>query len=60
MLCAVLIMGQYRFSVYAHWQIGLMVKFDEYSLDISLPFMTMHIAISKHAKGVEIFGKYFG
>jgi len=53
-------MGQYRFSVYAHWQIGLMVKLDDYSLDISLPFMTMHIAISKHAKGVEIFGKYFG
>ena len=53
-------MGQYRFSVYAHLQIGLMVKLDEYSLDISLPFITMHIAIAKYAKGFEIFGKYFG
>ena len=50
-------MGQYRFSVYAHWQLGLMVKLDEYSLDISLPFITIHIAITKHAKGVYIFGK---
>lgn len=53
-------MGQYRFSVYANWQIGLMVKIDEYSLDISLPFITMQIAITKYAKGIEIFGKYFG
>ena len=53
-------MGQYRFSIYAHWQVGLMVKLDEYSLDISLPFVTIHIAISKDAKGVEIFGKYLG
>ena len=37
-----------------------MVKLDEYSLDISLPFITMHIAIAKYAKGFEIFGKYFG
>lgn len=44
-------MGQYRFSIYAHWQIGLMVKLDKYSIDISLPFITMHIAINKHAKG---------
>jgi hypothetical protein len=53
-------MGQYRFSIYAHWQIGLNFKIDEYSLDISMPFITMYIATSKHAKGVELFGKYIG
>jgi hypothetical protein len=53
-------MGQYRFSIYAHWQIGLMIKIDEYSVDINLPFVTMHIAISKHAKGIELFGRYIG
>jgi len=52
-------MGQYRFSIYANWQMGLMVKLDKYSLDISLPFITICMAVSKYAKGVEIFGKQF-
>lgn len=52
-------MGQNRFTITAHWQVGLMIKVDEYSIDINLPFITMYIAISKHAKGVELFGKYF-
>jgi hypothetical protein len=50
-------MGQYRFSIYAHWQIGLMIKVDDYSIDISLPFITMHFAISKYAKGVCFFNR---
>jgi hypothetical protein len=50
-------MGQYRFSIYAHWQIGFLIKIDEYSLDINLPFISMHIALTKYAKGIEIFGK---
>ena len=29
------------------------------SLDISLPFITMHIGLLKHAKGIYIFGKEF-
>lgn len=37
-----------------------MIKLDEYSLDIHLPFMTMYIAVTKEAKGVEVFGKYIG
>ena len=48
-------MGQYRFSIYAHWQIGLMIKLDEHSVDISLPFITMHIATTKDARGVNLF-----
>jgi hypothetical protein len=51
-------MEQYRFSIYAHWQIGFIIAIDKYSIDILLPFITMHIAISKHAKGVEIFNWY--
>lgn len=45
--------------MYAHWQIGLMIKSDSYSIDISLPFITMHIGLLKHAKGIYIFGKEF-
>jgi hypothetical protein len=52
-------MGQFRFSIYAHWQLGLMIKGDSYSIDISLPFVTIHIGLLSHAKGVDIFGKYF-
>lgn len=46
-------MGQYRFSIYTHWQIGLLIKIDEYSIDVNLPFVTMHFALSKHAKGTN-------
>lgn len=53
-------MGQLRFSMYAHWQIGAMIKVDEYSIDVQLPFITMHFAVTKHAKGIELFGKYIG
>lgn len=52
-------MGQYRFSMYVHWQLGLMIRADRYSIDIELPFITMHIGLLSHAKGVDIFGKEF-
>jgi len=48
-------MGQYRFSIYAHWQIGLMVKIDSYSIDLSFIFFTIHFAITKEAKGYNLF-----
>lgn len=51
-------MGQYRFSIYAHWQLGLLIKVDSYSIDVSILFVTMHIALLKHARGVEIFNWY--
>ena len=53
-------MGQLRFSMYAHWQIGAMIKVDEYSIDVQIPFITMHFALTKYAKGIELFGKYIG
>jgi hypothetical protein len=50
-------MGEYRFSVYAKWQLGLSISFDG-QVVLGLPFMDIRLAISKNAKGVEIFGLY--
>lgn len=50
-------MGEYRFSVYAKWQLGLSISFDG-QIVLRLPFMDVRFAISKQAKGVEIFGWY--
>lgn len=47
-------MGEYRFSVYARWQLGLSIKFDGQIL-LSLPFIDVRFAISKYAKGIKIF-----
>jgi len=52
-------MGQFRFSIYFHWQIGLMIGVDDYSLDVHLPFITMRLGRLKHARGVDFFGKEF-
>ena len=51
-------MKENRFSVYAKWQIGLSISFDG-QIVIGLPFLNLHFAISKEAKGIEIFGKYY-
>ena len=51
-------MGEYRFSVYAKWQIGFSIKFDG-QIVLSIPFMYIRLAISKNAKGIEIFNKEF-
>lgn len=51
-------MGEYRFSVYAKWQLGVSVAFDG-QIILGLPFMNIHFAISKHARGVEIFGRRY-
>jgi len=51
-------MGEYRFSVYAKWQIGFSIKFDG-QIVLSIPFVDIRLAISKHAKGIEIFNKEF-
>jgi hypothetical protein len=51
-------MGEYRFSVYTKWQIGFSIKFDG-QIVLSIPFMDIRLAISKNAKGIEIFNKEF-
>ena len=50
-------MGEYRFSVYAKWQLGFSIAYDR-QIILALPFMDVHFSISKDAKGVEIFGWY--
>jgi hypothetical protein len=52
-------MGEYKFSMYAKWQIGLMVSYQYSQILIHLPFVVMHISTSRDSKGIEIFGKYF-
>ena len=36
-----------------------MLRVDDYAIEVSLPFITMILATTKDAKGVDIFGKYF-
>lgn len=50
-------MGEYRFSVYTKWQLGVSISFDG-QIVLGLPFMDVRFAISKYAKGVEIFGRH--
>lgn len=52
-------MGQYRLSIYAVWQLGLTLLVASQQIIIHLPFMSIHIATTKHANGVLIFNKYF-
>jgi hypothetical protein len=47
-------MGEYRFSVYAKWQITLGLRYDG-QIVIQLPFSEIRIAISKHARGTNLF-----
>ncbi len=52
-------MGEFKFSVYAKWQIGFAICYDYGQILIKLPLLTAHISLSKYAKGIEIFGKQF-
>jgi hypothetical protein len=51
-------MGQFRFSMYAYWQLGLMVKVTREEIIIMVPGINMHIATTKHAGGIFIFGVF--
>ena len=51
-------MGQYRLSMYLNKQIGLMLVYSGYSIDIMIPFISVHIATTKHAKGYDIFNLF--
>ena len=51
-------MGQYRLSMYLNKQIGLMLVYRGYSIDIMIPFISVHIATTKHAKGYNIFNLF--
>ena len=51
-------MGEYRFSVYTKWQLGLAIEFDG-QIIIKLPFVDIRFAVSKYASGFYIFGKEY-
>jgi hypothetical protein len=51
-------MGEYKFSVYAKWQLGFLIQYNG-QIIIGLPFMDIHFSLSKYAKGIEIFGRYW-
>lgn len=48
-------MGQYKFSIYTNWQIGLIIRIEDYSIEISIPFITMYIGLRKDARGFNFF-----
>lgn len=48
-------MGEYRFSVYGKWQIGINLSYEYGQILLTIPFMTMHFSIRKHAFGYNIF-----
>lgn len=50
-------MGEYRFSVYSKWQIGLSISFNG-QIVIGLPFVDIHIAIRREARGYNFFDKW--
>jgi len=51
-------MGEYKFSVYAKWQLGFSIEYNG-QIIVRLPFMDIHFSLSKYAKGIEIFGRYW-
>jgi hypothetical protein len=49
-------MGQYKFSMYFKWQIGLLFTYEIDELLIQLPFVEIRFGLTKHAHGFCIFG----
>lgn len=49
-------MGQYKFSVYFQWQIGLLIRYESDEFLVQLPFIDIHFGLTKHANGFYIFG----
>ncbi len=52
-------MGQYKVFIATNWQIGLLISWDSYSIQVSIPFVRIIIGLEKYAKGYYIFGKSF-
>lgn len=50
-------MSEYRFSVYAKYQLGICLKFDG-QIVIELAFIEIRIAVTKEAHGFNFFGLY--
>lgn len=52
-------MQELRLSSYFFWQFGFCIAYRYGQINIDLPFVTLHISLSKDARGYEIFGNYF-
>lgn len=48
-------MGEYRLSIYLVWQFGIAISYEYRQILLKLPFLTIHIATSKYAKGFGFF-----
>lgn len=55
-------MGQNRLTLMFKWQIGLKIEYDKFlnRIEIDVPIFRIIIAFSKHAKGLELFGRWIG
>lgn len=51
-------MGQYRFSMYAKWQLGLLISIETTAIIINIPFVEINIATTQYAEGIRIFNWY--
>jgi hypothetical protein len=49
-------MGQYKFSVYFKWQIGLLLVINNEAVTIHLPFIEANMGLTKGAYGIHFFG----
>jgi hypothetical protein len=48
-------MWEYRFSIYFKWQIAIGIKYEYTQIIIILPFITLHFATSRNARGTNLF-----
>lgn len=48
-------MGQYRFAMHFEWQLGVLISYDIFGIDIQLPFISIYIGTTQEAKGYNIF-----
>jgi hypothetical protein len=48
----------YIFSIYAYWQLGLLIKFEYKSVILTVLFLNIHINWSEFSSGVEFFNWY--
>ena len=48
-------MEQYRLTMYFALQIGLMLRFEDNGMIISIPFIDIGFVFSKEANGINLF-----
>ena len=46
-------MGEYRFSIYFKYSLGLNISYEYGQILLRIPFLTIHISLSKDAKGTN-------